>query len=187
MMSDFANRWQVRPRGYRTAISRDVFESVMRLLRDWQDPYRIGRFTPLQVIALSLRRASELPEEILREIMRHVMTIRRRTMNRRIRTGPPDGADDDRRNTGPSWVDGLDQTWLWGNTNWTRHYRGWSGTWRQRRRARKIDRVTQRFLQPNLSVWGGAQPFFSILSTLMPNLTLTHEDIKGGRNYFEIF
>jgi len=150
-----------------------------------------SRFTPIQVIALSLRRASELPEEILREIMRHVMTIRRRTMNRRIRTGPPDGADDDRRNTGPhtpsAYWDSMNQTWLWGNTNWTRHYRGWSGTWRQRRRARKIDRVTQRFLQPNLSVWGGAQPFFSILSTLMPNLTLTHEDIKGGRNYFEIF
>ena len=129
-----------------------------------------SRFTPIQVIALSLRRASQLPEEIMREIMRHVMTIRRRTMNRRIRTREPQlparGAV---------------------YTNWTRHYRGWSGTWRQRRRARKIDRVTQRFLQPNLSVWGGAQPFFSILSTLMPNLTLTHEDIKGGRNYFEIF
>ena len=177
MMSDFANRWQVidftrRPRGYRTAISRDVFESVMRLLRDWGDPHRIKRFTPIQVIALSLRRASALPEEILREIMRHVMTIRRRTMNRRIRTGPPDGPDDDR---------------IWGNTNWTRHYRGWSGTWTQRRRARKIDRLIQRFPQPNLPAFESRMTFFSILSTLMPNLTLTHGDIKGGRNYYEIF
>ena len=161
MMSDFANRWQVRPRGYRTAISRDVFESVMRLLRDWQDPYRIGRFTPLQVIALSLRRASELPEEILREIMRHVMTIRRRTMNRRIRTGPPDGPDDDRMNTGPMMV-GLDQTWLWGNTNWSRHYRGWSGTSRQRRRAWQ-DKVITRKYDPR-------QP--GMLEALMPNLKL---------------
>ena len=101
-----------------------------------------SRFTPIQVIALSLRRASQLPEEIMREIMRHVMTIRRRTMNRRIRTGPPDGADDDRMNTGPSWVDGLDQTWLWGNTNWSRHYRGWSGTSRQRRRAWQVKVIT---------------------------------------------
>ena len=176
MMSDFANRWQVtdswgqgqridftrRPRGYRTAISRDVFESVMRLLRDWGDPHRIKRFTPLQVIALSLRRASELPEEILREIMRHVMTIRRRTMNRRIRTGPPDGPDDDRRNTGPSWMPGLDQTWLWGNTNWSRHYRGWSGTSRQRRRAWQ-DKVITRKYDPR-------QP--GMLEALMPNLTL---------------
>jgi hypothetical protein len=165
MMSDFANRWQVidftrRPRGYRTAISRDVFESVMRLLRDWGDPHRIKRFTPIQVIALSLRRASELPEEILREIMRHVMTIRRRTMNRRIRTGPPDGPDDDRRNTGPSWVDSMNQTWLWGNTNWSRHYRGWSGTSRQRRRAWQ-DKVITRKYDPR-------QP--GILEALMPNL-----------------
>ena len=131
---------------------------------DWQPPRR-SRFTPLQVIALSLRRASELPEEILREIMRHVMTIRRRTMNRRIRTGPPDGADDDRMNTGPSWVDGLDQTWLWGNTNWSRHYRGWSGTSRQRRRAWQVKVITRKYdpRQPG---------FFGILEALMPNLKL---------------
>ena len=151
-----------RPRGYRTAISRDVFESVMRLLRDWQDPYRIGRFTPLQVIALSLRRASELPEEILREIMRHVMTIRRRTMNRRIRTGPPDGPDEDRMNTGPFRFGSGPPPM---NTNWSRHYRGWSGTSRQRRRAWQVKVITRKYdpRQPG---------FFGILEALMPNLKL---------------
>ena len=129
---------------------------------DWQPPRR-SRFTPLQVIALSLRRASELPEEILREIMRHVMTIRRRTMNRRIRTGEPEGPE------GPAPLStfmGPDTAaWLWKNTNWSRHYRGWSGTSRQRRRAWQVKVITRK--------WDPRQPgFFGILEALMPNLKL---------------
>jgi hypothetical protein len=77
-----------------------------------------SRFTPIQVIALSLRRASQLPEEILREIMRHVMTIRRRTMNRRIRTNNFAYAT-------ANYTDAMRAAGIY--TEWTRHFRGWSG------------------------------------------------------------
>ena len=77
-----------------------------------------SRFTPIQVIALSLRRASQLPEEIMREIMRHVMTIRRRTMNRRIRTNNFAYAT-------ANYTDAMRAAGIY--TEWTRHFRGWSG------------------------------------------------------------
>ena len=102
-----------------------TYDSMMTYLstltpeqRDSLRGIRRSRFTPIQVIALSLRRASQLPEEILREIMRHVMTIRRRTMNRRIRTNNFAYAT-------ANYTDAMRAAGIY--TEWERHFRGWSG------------------------------------------------------------